>query len=259
MRRLPKGGVVGQRPPGGSPKVPATEGEGGEAESPNQLWRGIMAPPPLRGGYQRGRLGASLIQVNLDHARLATGTLRERMTVGSISLAAVSDPYRPSKKIPHLPVGFGLVASEEDPGAAVIYKQLPFDVCHILVTNLVVAVYCRGREFDFVVISAYAPPPPPPTSPWEPVLQIIEGILSQSKSLIIVVAGDFNAKHLVWGPNAGDDSGARLLEFRSSKRINCAQRPQLAPHLRELIRSQLDRCDAGYVDCTAVWVSVGGA
>ncbi|KAL3213441.1 hypothetical protein MRX96_035374 [Rhipicephalus microplus] len=59
------------------------------------------------------------------------------MTAGSISLAAVLDPYRLSKNILHLPVGFGAVALEEDPGAAVI------DVCLILVTNLVVAVYCN--------------------------------------------------------------------------------------------------------------------
>ncbi|KAL3199009.1 hypothetical protein MRX96_044108 [Rhipicephalus microplus] len=42
------------------------------------------------------------------------------------SLAAVSDPYRPSKKIPHLQAGFRVVASEEDAGAAVIYRQPRF-------------------------------------------------------------------------------------------------------------------------------------
>ncbi|KAL3198022.1 hypothetical protein MRX96_014558 [Rhipicephalus microplus] len=114
------------------------------------------------------------------------------MTAGSISLAAVSDPYRPSNKIPHLPAGFGVVASEEDPGAAVTYRQPPFDVCPILVTNSVVSVYCPGREYNFVLISAYAPP----TKTMEPVVQIIEGILSKARSPNVVVAGDFNAKHL---------------------------------------------------------------
>ncbi|KAL3199004.1 hypothetical protein MRX96_044103 [Rhipicephalus microplus] len=39
------GGTASRRPPRGSPAVPANEGEGGEADSLNQLWRGIMVLP----------------------------------------------------------------------------------------------------------------------------------------------------------------------------------------------------------------------
>ncbi|KAH8021082.1 hypothetical protein HPB51_012366 [Rhipicephalus microplus] len=50
-----------------------------------------------------------------------------------------------------------------------------------------------------------------------------------SKSLIIVVAGDFNAKHLVWGPSAGDDSGARLLEFAPANELIVLNDPNWRP------------------------------
>lgn len=102
------------------------------------------------GRNQRRRLQTSFIQVNLDHARLATGTFCECMVTGSFSLAAVLDPHRPSRKILHLPAGFGLVAVDEDLDAAVIYQQPLFDVCPIRVTRLVVGVYCQGRYSDFV-------------------------------------------------------------------------------------------------------------
>ncbi|KAL3193870.1 hypothetical protein MRX96_000157 [Rhipicephalus microplus] len=40
------------------------------------------------------------------------------MVTGSFSLAAVLDPHRPSRKILHLPEGFGVVAVNEDLDAA---------------------------------------------------------------------------------------------------------------------------------------------
>ncbi|KAL3234656.1 hypothetical protein MRX96_022620 [Rhipicephalus microplus] len=54
MCRLPPGGIVVCRSPGGTPAVPTTDGKGGKAESPHQLRRGIMAAPQLQGGLKRG-------------------------------------------------------------------------------------------------------------------------------------------------------------------------------------------------------------
>ncbi|KAL3212312.1 hypothetical protein MRX96_051868 [Rhipicephalus microplus] len=117
------------------------------------------------------------------------------MDAGSLSLAAVSDPYRTSKRIPHLLSGFGVIALDEDPGAAIIYRETPFDICPFTVTKLVVAIYCQARDFDFVLISAYAPP----HRSMDPTLQAIEETLVKVRTPNVVVAGDFNAKHLVWG------------------------------------------------------------
>ncbi|KAH7944702.1 hypothetical protein HPB51_028581 [Rhipicephalus microplus] len=69
-----------------------------------------------------------------------TCALCERMVVGSLSLAAVSDPYRTAKRIPHLLSGFGVIALDEDPGAAILYREPPFDIYPITVTKLVVAI-----------------------------------------------------------------------------------------------------------------------
>ncbi|KAL3251220.1 hypothetical protein MRX96_055207 [Rhipicephalus microplus] len=147
------------------------------------------------------------------------------MVAGSLSLAAVSDPYRTSKRIPHLSSGFGVIALDEDPGAAILYREPPFDICPITVTKLVVAVYCQARDFDFVLISAYAPP----HRSMDPTLQAIEETLVKVRTPNVVVAGDFNAKHLVWGPNAGDERGARLLEFAAANELIVLNDPQSRP------------------------------
>ncbi|KAL3243006.1 hypothetical protein MRX96_020685 [Rhipicephalus microplus] len=147
------------------------------------------------------------------------------MVVGLLSLAAVSDPYRTSKRIPHLLSGFGVIALDEDSGAAILYREPPFDIYPITVTKLVVAIYCQAREFSFVLISTYAPPP----RSMDPTLQAIEGTLLKVRTSNVVVAGDFHAKHLVWGPNAGDERGAHLLEFAAANELILLNDPQSRP------------------------------
>ncbi|KAH6936114.1 hypothetical protein HPB50_013429 [Hyalomma asiaticum] len=150
-----------------------------------------------RSGNGGGRDGGSgpvavhFIQVNLDHARLATGNLCDRMVEAEIPMAAVSDPYRPKGKLPRLPKGFQWIAAENNPLAAVIVSRAPFDVCPLVTTELVVAIYCEARNFSFTFVSAYAPP----HKSMEPTLADIETALKASSSPNVIVAGDFNAKH----------------------------------------------------------------
>ncbi|KAH7963923.1 hypothetical protein HPB52_023796 [Rhipicephalus sanguineus] len=178
-------------------------------------------------GHPAGHPQCPLImdKVNLDHARLATGALCDRMLQDSLHLAAASDPYRPSKQVPRLPAGFTVISDREDPRAIIIIRQPPYDVCPILVTNLVVAVYCQARDFDFVLVSAYSPT----HTSMESTLRAMDEVLSRSRSPNVILAGDFNAKHLVWGQRRDDDRGARLLEFAAAHDLLVLNDPQSQP------------------------------
>ncbi|KAL3203849.1 hypothetical protein MRX96_041691 [Rhipicephalus microplus] len=131
------------------------------------------------------------------------------MTELGVSLAAVSDPYRQGKKLPSPPPGFQYIAAERDPVVAVTMQRAPFDICPLLVSDLVVAIYCEANDTDFVLISAYAPP----HKSMEPTLVLVERVLTRSRVQNIIVAGDFNAKHSAWGAQASDPRGSRLVEF----------------------------------------------
>ncbi|KAH7986113.1 hypothetical protein HPB51_026711 [Rhipicephalus microplus] len=63
----------------------------------------------------------------------------------------------------------------------------------------------------------------------DPTLQAIEETLLKVRTSNVVVAGDFHAKHLVWGPNAGDERGARLLEFAAANELIVLNDPQSRP------------------------------
>ncbi|KAL3243072.1 hypothetical protein MRX96_020746 [Rhipicephalus microplus] len=98
------------------------------------------------------------------------------MTELCVSLAAVSEPYRPGKKLPSPTPGFQYIAAERDQVVAVIMQRAPFDICPLLVSKLVVAIYCEANDTDFVFITAYAPP----HKSMEPTLVLVEWVLTQS-------------------------------------------------------------------------------
>ncbi|KAH7963912.1 hypothetical protein HPB52_023785 [Rhipicephalus sanguineus] len=134
------------------------------------------------------------------------------MQATGCSLAAVSDPYRPGKKLPQLAHGFHSIAVEKDPAALIIVHKAPFDLCPLITSELVVALYCKAQGFEFTFISAYAPP----HRSMEPTLLVVEQALALSRTPNIIIAGDFNAKHAAWGAQLSDPRGSRLVEFMST-------------------------------------------
>ncbi|KAH7963907.1 hypothetical protein HPB52_023780 [Rhipicephalus sanguineus] len=131
------------------------------------------------------------------------------METRDVCLAAVSDPYRPSRRLPSLPHGYLGYAVAEDPQAIVVTRNPPFDVCPVHVSTNVVAIFCESESFDFVFVSAYAPP----HSPLEPILDELSAVLRSARSPNVILAGDFNAKHQLWGPMETDEGGLQLAQF----------------------------------------------
>ncbi|KAH7963873.1 hypothetical protein HPB52_023746 [Rhipicephalus sanguineus] len=131
------------------------------------------------------------------------------METSNIRLAAVSDPYRPSRRIPAFPNGYLVYAVQEDPGAAVVTRNSPYDVCPVCVTTNIVAVYCEAQGFSFLFVSVYAPP----HSSLDPTLDILSDVLRSARTTNVIVAGDFNAKHCMWGPTDPDERGLQVAHF----------------------------------------------
>ncbi|KAH7963868.1 hypothetical protein HPB52_023741 [Rhipicephalus sanguineus] len=63
----------------------------------------------------------------------------------------------------------------------------------------------------------------------ESILCLIQDVASRSRSPHVVVAGDFNAKHRAWGPRAGDDRGAQVMEFAAAVGLVVLNNPQSEP------------------------------
>ncbi|KAH7963880.1 hypothetical protein HPB52_023753 [Rhipicephalus sanguineus] len=139
------------------------------------------------------------LQLNLDHAKRAFTTFFDSMETRDVCIAAVSDPYRPS----------------QDPLAIIVTRNPPFDVCPVHVSTNVVAIFCESESFNFVFVSAYAPP----HSSLEPILDELSAVLRSARSPNVILAGDFNAKHQLWGPMETDERGLQLAQFVLSSEL----------------------------------------
>ncbi|KAL3249905.1 hypothetical protein MRX96_055773 [Rhipicephalus microplus] len=142
-----------------------------------------------------------------------------------IRIAVACDPYRPKGKMPNLPAGFTAFACEEDPAAIVLVRRPPFDLCPVMLSKYVVRVYGQYRDSHFTIVSVYAPP----HKPMDTTLRVVQEVVSQSRSPQVIVAGDFNAKHRAWGPRAGDDRGAQVMEFAAAAGLVVMNDPQSEP------------------------------
>ncbi|KAH7963891.1 hypothetical protein HPB52_023764 [Rhipicephalus sanguineus] len=110
-------------------------------------------------GDNRGIVHVNFVQLNIDHAKRAFANLPETMETRDVRMAAISDPYRPSRRIPALPHGYLVYAVDQDPGAAIVTRNPPYDICPVHVSSNVVAIFCEAEAFAFVLVSVYAPPP----------------------------------------------------------------------------------------------------
>ncbi|KAH7963707.1 hypothetical protein HPB52_022445 [Rhipicephalus sanguineus] len=103
----------------------------------------------------------------------------------------------------------------DDSSAMIVTRKPPFDVCPLLVSKNVVAIYCEGPTFTFIFVSMYAPP----HSPLENVLEELTNVLSLSRSPHVIVAGDFNSKHRLWGQVESDEHGLLLAQIALAQRL----------------------------------------
>ncbi|KAH7963881.1 hypothetical protein HPB52_023754 [Rhipicephalus sanguineus] len=78
------------------------------------------------------------------------------MEVRDVRMAAISDPYRPSRRIPALPHGYLVYAVDQDPGVAIVTRNPPYDICPVHVSPNVVAIFCEAEAFAFVCVGICA-------------------------------------------------------------------------------------------------------
>ncbi|KAH6942908.1 hypothetical protein HPB50_011533 [Hyalomma asiaticum] len=154
---------------------------------------------------------------------LSLSNLCDRMIETDTQIAVACDPYRPKGRMPSLPAGFTAFACKEDPAVDVLVRRPPFDLCPVMISKHVVGVYGQSRDSHFTIVSVYAPPHKPMDSTLRAVLEVV------SRSPYVIVAGDFNAKHRAWGPRAGDERGAQVMEVAAAAGLLVMNDPQSEP------------------------------
>lgn len=135
------------------------------------------------------------IQANLHHTKHAMEVLIRAMETREISFAVVCDPYVRANEIPGIPSRYYQFKSPENPKMVVLCNGFGYDCFPVMVSAHVVAVTFSTPSLAFTVVRVYAPP----HADIDQYLDRITECLAFVKSGMAVIAGDFNAKHSLWG------------------------------------------------------------
>ncbi|KAH7941520.1 hypothetical protein HPB49_014610 [Dermacentor silvarum] len=88
-----------------------------------------------------------------------------------------------------------------------------------------VIITCAAPSVSFTVVAVHAPP----HEPLEPLFDELQLHLSQITMPFVIMAGDFNAKHRLWGPVDGDTRGAQLAQFTAANNLIVLNDPRSPP------------------------------
>ncbi|KAH7966858.1 hypothetical protein HPB49_019945 [Dermacentor silvarum] len=146
--------------------------------------------------------GLKSLQANMDHTRDAKKLLVEHMTRGGIAFAFVSDPYTWADRIPNVPHSITIFHAP-----------------------LVVDISCEGAAQSFILVATYAPP----HRPLDPILDELAQCFSRFPSRDFIFAGDFNAKHPLWGPASSYVRGVQLVQFACANELHVLNSPDSPP------------------------------
>lgn len=154
---------------------------------------------PSRTNFPEGT--ARVLQINLNHCRLAQDILFQNSAAFGADIVAVSEPWRcPSQWF-----------SCSGGGAAVFVPASPSrfpSIKPVCVSRFFVAV-----DFGvFVLYSVYIPPSIP-VEAYEEVLSSLASQVVESGTCRCVLMGDFNAKSPLWGSDRTDRRGSAVVDF----------------------------------------------
>ncbi|KAH7986374.1 hypothetical protein HPB49_025988 [Dermacentor silvarum] len=161
----------------------------------------------------------------MDHTRDATKLLVDYMTREGFAFAIVSDPYTRDDSIPHVPHSLTTFHAPVAPRVVLLARAPGFDLFPLYVSQHVVAVGCESAGQAFIVIATYAPP----HRPIDPILDELNQCFSRYSSSNVILAGDFNAKHALWGPPPGDPRGVQLVQFACANDLCILNSPDSPP------------------------------
>ncbi|KAH7933808.1 hypothetical protein HPB49_017427 [Dermacentor silvarum] len=161
----------------------------------------------------------------MDHTRDATKLLVEHMTRGGFAFAFVSDPYTCADRIPNVPPTITIFHAPARPRVMLLARAPGFDFFPLYLSQLVVAVSCEGPGQSFILVATYAPP----HRPLDPILDELAQCFSRFPSRAFILAGDFNAKHPLWGPAPSDARGVQLVQFACANELRVLNSPDSPP------------------------------
>ncbi|XP_035215115.1 uncharacterized protein LOC118188733 [Stegodyphus dumicola] len=166
-----------------------------------------------------------ILQVNLQHSRGATAYLRDYIESNNeYTIACIQEPYVKDNKVRGFPIKYRKFYAKSGAKTAIIITDNQTSVLEILSTETISAIRIEG-QIPFILISVYCPP----SQGLETHLSILEDLISDYQNIPVIISGDFDAKHTIWGPSQPDPRGLQICEFLASTDMCVINDPDSPP------------------------------
>ena len=150
---------------------------------------------------------------NLGHSLAVANLLNEGLRMGSYDIWTVQEPYLLSKvgRVGGLSGSYIAYHAKERARAAVIIGDTALPTLEIMAERDLVAVLVDLDMSQLLVVSIYLEP----QGAVDGQIRTLNGLLNRFREVSIVIQGDFNAKHSIWGNTVekSDARGDEILEF----------------------------------------------
>ncbi|XP_035224114.1 uncharacterized protein LOC118196764 [Stegodyphus dumicola] len=150
-----------------------------------------------------------ICQINLHHAIKATEQLRVEVTESDTDLICIQEPYVYQGKIYGLPISARAYYNKgENIRSGVFVFNENLSILQIYASKDIVAVLVDGKS-PFLLITCYFSP----SETIDDHLRCLSSLFDRFKNTSLVINGDVNCKHPLWGQNHMDSRGKKLAEF----------------------------------------------
>lgn len=134
-----------------------------------------------------------ILQANLAHSRQPTLLLSDFIAQHQVDFVITSEPYTRCNLLPHLPHTHSKFASLVNPRPGLVTPNTAYDIFLVHANDLcVIFATCAATSVSFAVVAVYTPS----HEPLEPIFDELQLRRTQLTIPFVVMAGDFNAKHI---------------------------------------------------------------
>lgn len=123
------------------------------------------------------------------------------------NIVLIQEPYIFNHLVTVSTPGFSSLWADHSPKVAILYKQTAYDIFPIDIGEHFIIIKLQNRTNTLIIINLYSPPN------CHTSLSGVQPFLQNLKDCQILLAGDFNARHPLWGDRLIDQKGEDMIDF----------------------------------------------
>lgn len=152
--------------------------------------------------------------INLNHSHPATALINQDITK-NLEVLCITEPYYSDVGIANFSLSFTIIANKHKTRSAIIITIR--NINFIIITQLrdITAISIYYNNCISIFLNIYSPP----SGNFNDIIDLLESYLVKNRNEHVIITGDFNAKHDLWGKQRCDNRRMMLIDLMAKHHI----------------------------------------